>query len=151
MIKFFTSNSLIVLILLFSSCDPSDSSGSMSDNGTPKLSQIEVIIEIPAGSDMKYELDKNTGEIAVDMKDGKPRQISYLSYPANYGLIPGTLQPSEDGGDGDPLDVIVLGAAVERGVQLKARPVAVLELLDGGEQDDKIIAVKEGTPFENVK
>ena len=45
----------------------------------------------------------------------KPREVKYLGYPGNYGMIPRTLLPKELGGDGDPLDVIVLGPAVERG------------------------------------
>jgi inorganic pyrophosphatase len=60
-------------------------------------------------------------------------------------MIPRTLLPKELGGDGDPLDVIVLGPSVARGTVVRARVIGVLELLDGGEQDDKLLAVLDGT------
>lgn len=102
---------------------------------------INVVVEIPTGTDEKWEVDKTTGQLKWEFKKGKPRVVSYLGYPGNYGMIPRTLLPKKLGGDGDPLDVIVIGSAVPRGSVLSVRPIGVLKLLDDDEQDDKIIAV----------
>jgi inorganic pyrophosphatase len=104
-------------------------------------SAINVVIEIPAGTNAKWEVRKHDGALVWEFKNGKPRVVEYLPYPVNYGMIPRTLLPAADGGDGDPLDVILLDAAQPRGSVLRARPVAVLRLLDGGEVDDKIVAI----------
>ena len=56
-----------------------------------------------------------------EFKDGKPRIVKYLGYPGNYGMVPKTLLPENLGGDGDPLDVIVLGPQVERGSVIKCK------------------------------
>lgn len=102
---------------------------------------INAVIEIPTGTIAKWEVTKPDGVLAWEFKKGKPRRVKYLGYPGNYGMIPQTLLAKGDGGDGDPLDVIVLGEAVPRGAVVKARVLGVLKLLDGGEVDDKIVAV----------
>jgi len=111
---------------------------------------INVVIEIPAGTLEKWEVSKPSGNMALNQVDGKPRIIQYLGYPGNYGMIPQTLLPKALGGDGDPLDVLVLGAPVERGTVVKAKVIGVLQLLDGGEQDDKLIAVQQNSPLYRV-
>ncbi len=65
-------------------------------------------------------------------------------------MIPRTLLSAESGGDGDPLDVIAFGSAIPRGHAVRTRIVGVLELLDRGKQDDKLIAVSEDTLFAEV-
>ena len=112
---------------------------------------VQVIVEIPTGTTQKWEVDKSDGKLHWEIKDGKPRIIQYLGYPGNYGMVPRTLLPYESGGDGDPLDVLVLGPPVERGTVVKSKLIGILNLLDGGEQDDKLIAVMEGTPFYSVE
>lgn len=111
---------------------------------------INVVVEIPAGSTAKWEVTKPEGELRWEIRDGKPRVVRYLGYPGNYGMIPRTLLPKELGGDGDPLDVIVLGTSVARGTMVPARLIGVMHMLDGGEQDDKLLAVRPGTPFGEV-
>lgn len=108
---------------------------------------VNVVIEIPAGTREKWEVDKTNGTMKLEFVNNKPRIINYIGYPGNYGMIPQTLLPKELGGDGDPLDVIVLGSPVERGSVLKCKIIGVLNLLDRGECDDKLIGVVEGTPF----
>lgn len=108
---------------------------------------INVVIEIPAGTLEKWEVDKEKGNLSLEEIDGKPRIVQYLSYPANYGMIPQTLLPKELGGDGDPLDVIVLGDASERGSVIECKLIGVMRMIDRGEQDDKLIAVKKDSPF----
>lgn len=112
---------------------------------------INMVVEIPAGSLQKWEVDPTDGVLRWEFEDGRPRVVRYLAYPANYGMIPRTLLPAELGGDGDPLDVMLLGPAVARGAVVRARPIGVLALLDGGERDDKLIAVRDGTPFGEVR
>lgn len=107
---------------------------------------LHVLVEIPAGTCDKWEVDED-GVLRWELAGGEPRVVRYLPYPGNYGMVPGTLVAAEDGGDGDPLDVLVLGPAAERGALLRVRPLGVLRLLDGGETDDKLVAVEEGTPL----
>ena len=111
---------------------------------------IHVVVEIPAGTNDKWEVDKSDGSLAWEIKNGKPRVVQYLPYPANYGMVPRTLLPKELGGDGDPLDVLLLGPATDRGALVEARLVGVLRLLDGGEQDDKLIAISVDAPLGQV-
>src|SRR5437588_3067174 len=98
---------------------------------------LPVIIEIPAGSKNKFELDKATGLIRVDRV-----LFSSVHYPANYGFIPRTY-----GDDHDPLDILVLGqeAVVPLSIML-AKPIGVMKMMDQGEADDKIIAVHANDP-----
>jgi len=105
--------------------------------------EINVIIEIPSGSKDKYELDKKTGLIMLD----RVLEVS-MSYPGNYGFIPMTVCD-----DKDPLDVIILThSALHPGVLVKARPVGVLDMVDDGEMDEKILAVPANDPrFDQIK
>ena len=75
---------------------------------------VNVVIEIPSGTHNKFEVSKETGQIVQDVENGLPRKIKYIGYPGNYGMIPRTLLPINDGGDGDPLDVIVLGEQLQK-------------------------------------
>ncbi len=76
---------------------------------------VNAVIEIPAGTTAKYETTKDTGMLELEQKNGKPRFVQYLGYPCNYGLIPRSMLPKSKGGDGDPLDVCVLGPTVPIG------------------------------------
>jgi inorganic pyrophosphatase len=103
---------------------------------------VNGVIEIPQGTNAKWETDVDTGRIFWELKKGKPRVVAYLGYPTNYGMVPRTL-----GGDGDPMDVLVIGKMELRGTIAKARVVGVMRMIDGGDEDDKLIAVEDGTPF----
>lgn len=105
---------------------------------------INAYIEIPAGYNVKYELDKSDSNVKPEMIKGNERQIDFLPYPGNYGFIAGTDMDKDQGGDGDPLDVLVLCDAKKLGAAIKVLPIGVLLLEDNGEKDHKIIAV----PFE---
>lgn len=108
---------------------------------------INVVIEIPSGTNLKYEVSKESGQMELEERDGAPRQIHYLPYPSNYGFIPQTILSLESGGDGDPLDALVLGPAIEQGEVVECRLIGVLKLLDSGEQDDKLIAAPLDSEF----
>jgi inorganic pyrophosphatase len=111
---------------------------------------VNAIIEIPTGTIDKWELDKTTGKIQWELVDDKPRIIKYLGYPGNYGMIPRTLLSKKNGGDGDPLDILVLGPPVTRGQIIKCKIIGVLYLLDRGEKDDKLIAISNDSPLYRV-
>ena len=105
--------------------------------------EMNVIIEIPKYSKNKYEIDKETGLIALDRV-----MHSAQDYPFDYGFVPQTLFD-----DGDALDVVLLTTyPLFPGILVKARPVAIMEMIDGGERDDKVIAVPVDDPrFDDVK
>ncbi len=99
--------------------------------------RINVVIEIPKGSKVKYELDKPSGLLRVD-------RVLYSSviYPANYGFVPRTYCD-----DCDPLDVLVLGnEPVVPLTIMEARVIGVMHMLDQGAKDDKLIAVHVNDP-----
>ncbi len=101
------------------------------------VEELQVVIEIPSGSRVKYELDKDTGIIKYDRVLYSP-----MHYPANYGFVPQTLWE-----DGDPLDVLVLGAEpLVPGCLIKVRPIGVLDMIDGGDGDAKVLAVPVSDP-----
>ena len=102
---------------------------------------VNVVVEIPAGSNEKWEVSKETGHLEWEIRQDTFRVVPYLPYPANYGMIPGTFLHLEDGGDNDPLDIFLLGPVKKRGEVTKGRVVGVIKTLDGGEQDDKLIAI----------
>ena len=101
----------------------------------PKV--VNAVIEIPKESKLKLELDKKTGMIKLDRF-----LFSSIHYPGDYGFIPQTYWE-----DDDPLDIIIFtGYPVPSGTLVSARIVGVVNMIDGGESDDKIIAVYEKDP-----
>ena len=98
---------------------------------------IEAVIEIPLESTNKYEYDKTLGVFRLDRNLYSP-----VHYPGDYGFIPCTLAD-----DGDPLDVLVLVDEPSfPGCVMEVRPVGVLDMLDQGVPDEKILAVGRGNP-----
>ncbi len=105
--------------------------------GTEAPDAFPAVIEIPKGSKVKYELDKETGLLRVD-------RVLYSSviYPANYGFMPQTL-----GDDHDPLDVLVLMQEPVAPLSiLRVRPIGLMVMVDQGENDEKIICVHLDDP-----
>ncbi|TDM00089.1 MAG: inorganic pyrophosphatase [Flavobacteriaceae bacterium] len=101
---------------------------------------IEVVIEIPKGSRNKYEYDHKKDRIVFDRMLFSP-----MHYPADYGYIPDTL-----GGDGDPLDVLVLFTEPTfPGCYAEVRPVGVFLMSDDKGEDEKIICIPVGDPIAN--
>jgi inorganic pyrophosphatase len=107
--------------------------------------EVNVLIEIPVNSGVKYEVDKETGVLFVD-------RILYTSmvYPFNYGFIPGTLEE-----DGDPVDVLVVSYdPLIPGCVIRVKPIGVLETEDEKGFDAKIVAVpadKIDPRFQNIR
>lgn len=102
---------------------------------------LRAVIEIPAGTNHKIEWNQSSRSFLVNKLGGQDRVIDFLPYPGNYGFIPGTLMDEARGGDGDPLDVLVLSPSQPTGSLMKIKPIAVLLLEDNGEIDTKIIAI----------
>ena len=103
---------------------------------------VNIVVEIPAGCNQKWEVNKQTGHLEWEMIGGDSlRVVKYLPYLANYGMIPGTWLPVSQGGDNDPLDVFLLGERAARGSVISARIIGVIKMQDKGQQDDKLIAV----------
>ena len=107
--------------------------------------KINVVIEIPYGSNIKYELDKESGAVVVDRV-----MYSAMFYPANYGFVPNTLS-----NDGDPADVLVLNEyPLQAGSVIKARLIGVLVMEDESGMDEKLLAVpvsKIDPRYDNIK
>jgi len=101
---------------------------------------VNAVIEIPQGSRAKYEIDKDSGLLKLD-------RIIYSSfyYPCNYGFIPQTY-----GDDKDPLDILVITSLpVQAMCLMQAKVIGVMQMIDSGDADDKIIAVAANDPSVN--
>lgn len=104
----------------------------------PRL--VNAIIEIPLGSRAKYEIDKPSGLLKLD-------RVIYSSfyYPSNYGFIPQTY-----GEDKDPLDILVLSSTqIQPLCLVSAKVIGVMQMIDSGDADDKIISVAANDPSIN--
>jgi inorganic pyrophosphatase len=98
---------------------------------------VNAVVEVPYGCTNKYEYDKSLHVFRLD----RPLYAS-VHYPGEYGFIPSTLSA-----DGDALDIVILVTdATFPGCLLEARPVGVLEMIDQGERDEKILAVAKASP-----
>jgi inorganic pyrophosphatase len=109
----------------------------------PKPGLINVLIEIAAGSKNKYEYDKDLQAFALDRV-----LYSSVQYPYDYGFVPNTLAD-----DGDPLDgMVLMDEPTFPGCVIAARPIGMLEMIDGGDRDEKILCVPDKDPrYANVK
>ncbi len=106
--------------------------------GAPRI--VNAIVEIPQGSRAKYEIDKDSGLLKLD-------RVIYSSfyYPTNYGFIPQTY-----GDDKDPLDILVITTIPVQALCLvQAKVMGVMQMIDSGDADDKIIAVANNDPGVN--
>ncbi len=106
----------------------------------------QILVEIPTGSRQKWEVAHKSGQLEWEFRNAKPREVKFLGYPGNYGFIPQTLS-----GDGDALDIIVLSESAKRGDILKVKVIGMLKLEDTGEEDTKILAIADDSPFKDVE
>lgn len=112
--------------------------GVSAGDSAPRI--VNAVIEIPQGSRAKYEIDKESGLLRLD-------RVIYSSfyYPCNYGFIPQTY-----GDDKDPLDILVITSLpVQPMCLMEAKVVGVMQMVDSGDADDKIIAVAAKDPGVN--
>ncbi len=149
--KRFNLYKYIIIPLLFTACSMSQETDFLRDfDPVNEDGTVNIVIEIPAGDNQKWEVDKESGALNWEVVGDSLRVISYLPYPANYGMVPRTFLPYESGGDNDPMDIFLLGPAKERGTVVPGRVIGVLKMLDRGEQDDKLIAVDLDSWFGGV-
>ena len=95
---------------------------------------VNCIVEIPKGTNTKYEYDENLNIFKLDRC-----LVSSLQYPINYGFIPQTMAE-----DNDPLDVLIYNSMpIDRGVVVKCRPLGYLSMIDNGDVDHKVLAIPE--------
>jgi inorganic pyrophosphatase len=103
----------------------------------PKPGIINVLIEISGGSKNKYEYDKDLQAFALDRV-----LYSSVQYPYDYGFVPNTLAD-----DGDPLDgMVIIDEPTFPGCIIAARPIGFLEMIDGGDRDEKLLCVPDKDP-----
>lgn len=109
---------------------------SKSSNGN-----YQAIVEIPAGTNRKTEINKETGSFETSLRNGIPRIIDFLGYPVNYGFVPSTSMAKNRGGDGDPIDALIICESLPLASNVEFIPIALLRLKDNNELDSKIIGV----------
>ena len=109
----------------------------------PEPGIINVLVEITGGSKNKYEFDKDMNAFILDRV-----LFSSVKYPFDYGFVPNTLAD-----DGDPLDgMVMMDEPTFPGCVIAARPVCMLEMIDGGDRDEKILCVPAEDPrYDHVK
>jgi inorganic pyrophosphatase len=102
---------------------------------------LNVLIEIAAGSKNKYEFDKDLNAFALDRV-----LSSSVMYPYDYGFIPNTLAD-----DGDPLDgMVIMDEPTFPGCVIAARPIGMMEMIDGGDRDEKILCVPDVKSLKDI-
>ncbi len=111
---------------------------------------VNVVVEIAAGSSKKKTVSPDGFNIVQEYKSGSERVINYLPYPFNYGFLPKTLESFKSGGDGDALDVILIGRSVEEGSIVKSKVIGIIYMIDKNEIDNKILATTFDKTFESV-
>ncbi|RDK89121.1 inorganic pyrophosphatase [Marinirhabdus gelatinilytica] len=139
-----TSSVLLGLVLFWSALPTMSCSSKKQPLNTPAFvstNTVNCIIEIPAGTNKKIEFNKSTNTFEVDKRNGKQRIKEYLPYPANYGFVPSTFSDPQKGGDGDPIDVLLLCESLPTGSVVEAYPIGILRLVDEGQMDDKVICI----------
>lgn len=155
------SYSLFAILLFTVSCDiviPSpDQSAAVKAINYAKLpafledGSVQAVVEIPAGTTAKREYNYDNNNFPIDIKNGMPRYIDFIGYPGNYGFIPSTMMDTVRGGDGDALDVLILGQPATVGQAISITPIAIIQLIDNGEIDDKLIAVPTTDSLKTIK
>ena len=111
---------------------------------------INVVVEIQAGSNVKNALTNDGLAIEKEFSSNKERVINYLPYPFNYGILPQTLESFRKNGDGDPLDVILIGHSIKEKTIIKAKVIGIIHMLDQQEKDNKILATTFDATFEKI-
>jgi inorganic pyrophosphatase len=142
--------SFLFFAVLVYGCQPEGAPADPASYAARTPNGINVVVEIPAGTNLKTEYQKDSGSFEANQSNGKPRIIDFLPYPGNYGFIPSTLMDKAAGGDGDPVDVMLLCGALPTGTVVEARPIGALQLLDEGELDTKVIAVPTDATLQTI-
>lgn len=129
----------IILIYIF--CWIFSSCSTEKKETTKFTDNYTAIVEIPAGTNKKFEYNYKTKTFEIEIINGVERTVNYLLYPGNYGFINNTYMDPEIGGDGDALDVLIISESIQQAEKVIINPIGILKLLDGGEEDHKVIAI----------
>ncbi len=110
------------------------------------MNYVNAVIEIPAGTNRKISYNEEKRMFLVEQVNGKDQVVDFLPYPANYGFVPGTFIDPVMGGDGDPVDILVISESLPTGTVLEVIPLLVLYFEDDSGYgnrltDPKIIAI----------
>jgi len=140
---------ILIILLLVTGCKLNTSKQMRNFNSIPSFSSkfLNAVIEIPAGTNKKYEYRLDKKMFLAEYIDGKERIVQFLPFPGNYGFVPNTYMDPKLGGDGDPLDVLVISESVTTGTLMEVIPVWIIyfedksDLAEIRELDPKIIAV----------
>lgn len=139
----------LILILFLCACN-SKSTDYTSLKSFDSQNNLQAVIEIPTGSNDKIEYQPKQNTFKQDTLNGQPRIIQFLGYPVNYGFIPSTLMGKDKQGDGDPLDVLVLGKRLATGQMVSVKPIALLQMKDGDELDHKVLSIPIDDNYKTV-
>lgn len=140
---------ILIMILLIAGCKPNTGKQMRNFNAIPSFSSkyVNAVVEIPAGTNKKYEYRQDKKMFLAEYIDGKERIVNFLPYPGNYGFVPNTYMDPKLGGDGDPVDILVISESVSTGTMMEVIPIWIIYLEDKSdlaelrEMDHKIIAV----------
>jgi inorganic pyrophosphatase len=125
-------------------CSPNFVCHEMDHLALPSFSErghLQAVIEIPAGTNTKFEYNKKELRFEPDIRNGVLRRVDFMSYPVNYGFIPSTKMDKARAGDGDPLDALVLAEHLPTATVIEIKPIGLLRLKDLGELDHKVLAI----------
>lgn len=136
---------IILIFLIFIGCLVKEKKSSNEKKS------FTAVVEISAGTNKKYEYNYRKESFEVQIINGKERVINYLPYPGNYGFITNTYMDPKIGGDGDALDVLIISESIDQGSEVKINPIGILKLLDGGEEDHKVIAIPQESKMHFIK
>lgn len=139
----------LILLIAFAACTPNPGKQMRNFNAIPSFSSeyVNAVIEIPAGTNKKYEYSEEKKMFLADYIDGKERIVDFLPYPGNYGFVPSTYLDPKLGGDGDAIDILVISESVPTGTMIEVIPIWIMYFDDSSsitehkEKDPKIIAV----------
>ncbi len=130
--------SLLLLSLLFVFSCKQASKFDLSPFGE---TGIRMVVEIPAGTNHKIEMDQASGEFKKDYENAPDQIVDFLPYPGNFGFIPGTRVDKSKNGGGDALDVLLVSETLPPGTVVEVKPIATLLLKEGEAIDAIVIAV----------
>lgn len=139
------STQITLIFLIFIGCSVKEKKSSNEKKS------FTAVVEISAGTNKKYEYNYRKESFEVQIINGKERVINYLPYPGNYGFITNTYMDPKIGGDGDALDVLIISESIDQGSEVKINPIGILKLLDGGEEDHKVIAIPQESKMHFIK
>jgi inorganic pyrophosphatase len=128
----YEKNYLLHTIDCLAGCTPNTGKQMRNFNAIPSFSSeyVNAVIEIPAGTNKKYEYNLEKKMFLAEYIDGKERLVDFLPYPGNYGFVPSTYLDPKLGGDGDAIDILVISESVPTGTMIEVIPIWIIYFED---------------------